>query len=91
MCNGGSYEEVELCSMVLATKEWYKTMQVYKYLLHNVHTFVCPSSTKTSKFTDEMVLVEGVSCGCLPACEETDYQYSMTSSKLRWVFYLEAC
>ena len=42
-----------------------------------------PSSTKTFKFTDEMALVGGDSCECLPDCEDTDYQYSMTSSKLR--------
>ena len=83
MCNEGSYEEVGVCSMVLATKEWHKTMQVFKYLLHKIHKCVCPSSTKTSKFTDEMALVEGASCGCLPDCEDTDYQYSMTSSELR--------
>ena len=53
-----------------------------------VHKFVCPSSIKTSKFTDEMALVGGARCGCLPDCEDTDYQYSLTSSKLRWVFYL---
>ena len=49
-----------------------------------------PSGTKTSQFTDEMALVDGASCECLPDCEDTDYQYSMTSSKPRWVFYHEA-
>ena len=30
-----------------------------------------------------MALVDGASCNCLPDCKTTDYQYSMTSSKLR--------
>ena len=41
------------------------------------------STTKTAKFTEEMALVDGASCNCLPDCKTTDYQYSMTSSKLR--------
>ena len=45
--------------------------------------YTCHSSTKTAKFTEEMALVDGASCDCLPDCKTTDYQYSMTSSKLR--------
>ena len=89
MFNEGSYEEVELCSMVLAAKEWHKTMQVSK-CSNQANQLVCPSSTKTSQFTDEMALVDGASCQCLPDCEDTEYQYSMTSSILRWVFHHEA-
>ena len=46
-------------------------------------SYTCHSSTKTAKFTEEMALVDGASCDCLPDCKTTDYQYSMTSSKLR--------
>ena len=57
-------------------------VEIIKISTYNSVTLF-PSSTNTFKFTDEMALVGGDSCECLPDCEDTDYQYSMTSSKLR--------
>ena len=62
-------------------------VEIIKISTYNSVTLF-PSSTNTFKFTDEMALVGGDSCECLPDCENTDYQYSMTPSKLRWGFFV---